>query len=247
MLIEQQIINRALDKGNVGVAKLLIDNITPTCLVNGDKLCIINRLMCHYSRHDIESIKVTQEQFFIDLIDKLQPKINNSFRNSCLIHHVAEWGHALSEDDLYIRLKILIDKGANIKKNAGITGMPALQQYLLYNSEYSDKIINLFLNNGADINAKDRDGNNVLLHGLINLYYNNVDNLLGDNFKTLINYGLNIRDVNNNNQSLIDAVNSKIEEVRTNYYYSRDRKKRDDVIKRLEELKVYYLTMTGGI
>lgn len=242
MIIEQQIINRALDKGNLEATNLLINNITPSCLVNGDKLTILMRIMCHYSKADIIASNVGDEETFLNnIINKLQPKINNSFRGSTIVSYVASWGRALNPKDLCTRLKVLINNGANIHKKTSEDKLPAFQSYLLHNQEYSDETIKLFLDNGANINEVDDEGNNVLLHQLIKR------NTIPDDsdFNKLISYGLDVRMTNNKGQSLLEAIDIRMERAKSGYYYEQQNKIEN--IKKLENMRIYYLRETGGI
>jgi hypothetical protein len=198
--------------------------------------------MCHYSKADIIASNVGDEETFLNnIINKLQPKINNSFRGSTIVSYVASWGRALNSKDLCTRLKVLINNGANIHKRTSDDKLPAFQSYLLHNQEYSDDTIKLFLDNGADINAVDDEGNNVLMHQLIS-----DDRIMSnDDLMKLISYGLDIRMINNKGQSLLEAIDIRMGMLDQNYFC--DRGDKQEKIDRLKSMRLYYLRETGGV
>lgn len=241
MIIQNIIFDKAIDKRNKEVLNLLLDNADENSLQNGQKRNLLRRIQYCFE-NDVDLWK--------KVLDVLKPDVN---RYSCKNTALANLLESTYTKFIYERAKILIDYGAKVNKVDGsLTKLPALQHYLMFHSTYDDRIIDLLLANGADINAVNYQGNNYLMCQIDRRYeyYGYVEEVDVNETRRLINkYDLDITLPNKNGLTLLDFIEKSSidikEDLKGEYVY--DQKRLEERLDNLSKLKSFYLSLTGGL
>lgn len=241
MRIDNIIFDKAIDKRNKDVLNLLLDNADENCVQNGQKRAMMHRIKCCFP-DDLDIWK--------KVLEKLKPDIN---RYSCKNTELAAVLESTYDNLIYERAKILIDYGAKIDKVDGRDfKLPALQHYLMFQRIYDDRVIDLLISNGANINIVNKNGDNYLICKVNELYdyYGYVELVDIEQTNRLINkYNLNITSANKKGLTLLDFIERGIKELNEdlkskNSYYSNSCKEK---LNNLYDLRSFYISLTGGL
>ncbi|ORX70404.1 ankyrin [Anaeromyces robustus] len=154
-----------------------------------------------------------EENFYKNIINILIEKGSNinqvNHKGKTALVYAIEFG-------LFNIEKLLIKNGAIINHYFGEKNISILMYAINLFSEIN--IIQYLLENNAEIDYKDEEGNTALVYA--------INNSFGEIANLLINYGADINNINHNNESILDIFkkNGYAYDYRNNYY----RKRRND-------------------